>query len=250
VPYCQTILTGGYSFHGPGIELEKLDSFVVKTATIFGATGLVGSFLLRELLNKPEYGQVIAFTRRDLGIDHPRLRIRIGDFNTLTGSEDPLPTDDLFLALGSNRQKTPDQQEYRRIDHDYPVLAATRAKEGGAKSIFLLSALGANASSRAFYFRTKGETERDILALKYGQTHIFQPSMIIGQRSVYGPFEKTMATVWTALNPVLRGPLDKYRAIPAEDIAKAMACSVNLQKGSVDIYQWREMNALLHRPQV
>jgi uncharacterized protein YbjT (DUF2867 family) len=221
----------------------------IKTATIFGATGLVGSLLLHELLNKPEYAKVIAFSRRDLGIDHPKLQTRIGDINTLAASEETLQTDDLFLALGSNRQRTPDQQEYYRIDHDYPLLAAKRAQEGGAKCIFLLSALGANPSSRAFYFRTKGETERDIVALGYEQTYIFRPSMILGHREQYGPFEKTMSAVWTTLNPLLIGALDEYRAIRAEDIAKAMVGSADLQQDPVGIYKWREMNRLLHRSQ-
>ncbi len=141
----------------------------MKTATIFGATGLVGSFLLRELLDKRDYGQVVAFTRRDLGIDHPKLRTERGDFNALAASDEPLQTDEVFLALGSTRQMTPDKQEYHRIDHDYPVLAARRAQEGGAKSVFLVSAIGANPSSKTFYLRTKGETERDIVALGYGR---------------------------------------------------------------------------------
>jgi len=221
----------------------------MKTATIFGATGLVGSFLLRELLDKPDYGQVVAFTRRDLGIDHPKLRTQRGDFNALAASDEPLQTDEVFLALGSTRQMTPDKQEYHRIDHDYPVLAARRAREGGAKSIFLVSAIGANPSSRAFYLRTKGETERDIIALGYGQPHIFRPSMIVGHRKEYSPFEKPLAMIWPVLKPLLKGALDKFRAMTAEDIAKAMVYSADLQEDSVGIYQWREMNALLHRPQ-
>jgi uncharacterized protein YbjT (DUF2867 family) len=221
----------------------------MKTATIFGATGLVGSFLLRELLANPEYAQVTAFTRRDLGIAHPKLKTRSGDLTTLASSEEPIQADELFLTLGTNRQKTPDKQEYFRIDHDYPVLAARLAQEGGATSVFLLSAVGANPSSKTFYPRTKGKTERDIVALGYAQTHIFRPSMILGHRTEYSPFEKPLAKIWPLFNPFLLGALDKYRAITAEDIAKAMVFSADLQKSSVGIYQWREMNALLHRPQ-
>jgi uncharacterized protein YbjT (DUF2867 family) len=198
----------------------------MKTAAIFGATGLVGSFLLRDLLDKPDYGLVIAFTRRDLGIDHPKLRTRKADFNALAGSDEPLQTDEVFLALGSTRQKTPDKQEYYRIDHDYPVLAARRAQAGGAKSIILVSAVGANPFSKAVYLRTKGETERDIVALGYERTHIFRPSMIVGHRKEYSPFEKPLAMIWPVLNPLLIGALDKYRSMTAEDIAKAMVCSL------------------------
>jgi uncharacterized protein YbjT (DUF2867 family) len=168
----------------------------MKTATIFGATGLVGSFLLRELLANPGYAQVTAFSRRDLGITHPKLRTRSGDLTTLASLEEPIRAEELFLTLGTNRQKTPDKLEYYRIDHDYPVLAARLAQEGGARSVFLLSALGANPSSNTFYPRTEGDTERDIVALGYAQTHIFRPSMILGHRTEYSPLEKALAMIW------------------------------------------------------
>ncbi len=219
----------------------------MKTAVIFGATGLVGSFLLRDLLDHPDYGQVIAFARRDLGIDHPKLKMRIGDFNTLAASNEPLQADEVFIALGSTVRKTPDKQEYYRIDHDYPVLAARRAQEGGATSAFVVSAVGANAASGTFYLRTKGEMERDILALGAKQTCIFRPSLIVGHRNETRPMESAAAVIWPALQPLLFGGLEKYRAMTAENIARALVSAAN-QKQSGGIYHWREMDALLHRP--
>ena len=221
----------------------------MKTAAIFGATGLVGSFLLRDLLGHPDYAQVIVFTRRDPGMEHPKLKIRTGDFNTLAASNEPLQADEVFIALGSTTRKTPDQQEYYRIDHGYPVLAARRAREGGATSAFIVSAIGANADSKAFYLRTKGEMERDILALGYKRTCIFRPSLILGDRKENRPLEKVAAMAFPILNPLLRGAFDRYRAITAEDIATAMIRAADLKDGSGGIYQWREMEALLHRAQ-
>lgn len=221
----------------------------MKTAAVFGATGLVGTFLLRDLLGHPDYGQVIVFTRRDPGVDHPKLKIRTGDFNTLADSNEPLQTDEVFLSLGSTTRKTPDQREYYRIDHDYPVLAARRAREGGATSAFIVSAVGANPASKTFYLRTKGEMERDILALGYRKTCIFRPSLILGDRTENRPLEKTAAMVFPVLHPLLRGAFDQYRAMTAEDIARAMIRAADLENESGGIYQWREMDALLHRAQ-
>src|SRR5436190_1073607 len=81
------------------------------------------------------------------------------------------------------REHTPDLAEYYKIDHDYPVEAAKIAKQNGARAVFLVTAVGADASSGVFYLRTKGAVERDVTALDFAHTHIFRPSMILGQRT-------------------------------------------------------------------
>lgn len=219
----------------------------MKRALIFGSSGLVGSYLLSELLNSPDYEQVTAVVRKDLNLSHPKLRILIGDYNSLAELKEKLSADEIFIALGSTTKKTPDKQQYYQIDHDYPVLAARLAREEGATSVFLVSSVGANADSKIFYVRTKGETERDIIALGFEHTHIFRPSMIMGHRKESRTLEKTLMKLWAVLNPLLAGKLDRYRGMQAEDIAKAMknAAAAPLQK--VKIYHWKEMNNLLQQ---
>ncbi len=63
--------------------------------------------------------------------------------------QEKLVCDEVFIALGSTTKRTPDKQAYYQVDHDYPVLAARLAKEGGAHSVFLVSSVGANAASKA-----------------------------------------------------------------------------------------------------
>ncbi len=149
---------------------------MMKKAIVFGASGFVGSYLLRELLDSPDYEEVIAVVRRELPLSHPKLKTWIGDYSSLSATQEKLVCDEIFIALGSTMKRTPDKREYYRVDHDYPVLAARLAKEGGARAVFLVSSIGANAASKAFYTRTKGETERDILALNFEHTRIFRPS--------------------------------------------------------------------------
>jgi uncharacterized protein YbjT (DUF2867 family) len=152
----------------------------------------------------------------------------------------------IFIALGTTTKKTPDKRDYYQIDHDYPVLAARLAKEGGARSVFLVSTVGANPSSRFFYIKTKGETERDIIALNFENTHIFRPSMIMGNRKESRPLEKIAMKVWSVLDLLLIGKADRYRGVIAEDIARAMKKSA-ADPSELKIYYWKDMKDLLER---
>jgi uncharacterized protein YbjT (DUF2867 family) len=217
----------------------------MKKAVVFGATGFIGSHLLRKLLDNPDYERVIAVARKPLAHSHTRLTTLIGDLASLPALKPQLVADEIFIALGTTRKHTPDEAEYYKIDHDYPVLAAGIAKANGARSVFLVTAVGANAGSNLFYIRTKGEVERDILALDFDHTHIFRPSMIMGQRDEDRLRERLFVAAWRVLNPLLVGPADRYRGLTGEEIARAMANAAQHETGKVRIYHWKEMAALL-----
>ena len=217
----------------------------MKKALLFGATGFIGSNLLRDLLDSPDYAQVITVVRKPLAFSHPKLNVLIGDLASLPALSPQLVADEVFIALGTTRKTTPDEAEYYKVDHDYPVKAAEIAKANGARSVFLVTAVGANASSSVFYVRTKGEVERDILALGFDHTHIFRPSMILGMRTEDRPRERMFIAVWNVINPLLMGPVDRYRGLTGDQIAHAIARAARQQIGKVRIYHWREMTALL-----
>jgi uncharacterized protein YbjT (DUF2867 family) len=212
-----------------------------KKAVLFGASGFIGSYLLEGLLNDPDYEQVTVVVRKDLNKSHPKLKVLIGDYNALPGLSHEIVADDVFIALGTTRKNTPDEKLYYQVDHDYPVLAARIAKENGAKSVFVVTAIGANASSNVFYVRTKGETERDIIALNLPHTHIFRPSMIMGDRQESRPLEKAFMGVFSFINPLLVGSLKKYRGIEGKDVAKSMIAAAKKEAGKVQIYEWEKM---------
>ncbi len=222
----------------------------MKRAILFGSSGFIGSYLLEELLSNDDYEEVTIVVRnpesfRDKNIIHPKLKMLIGDFNSLLRLKESIIADEIFIALGTTKKQTPDEKEYYQIDHDYPVLAAKIAKENGARSIFIVSSIGANAKSTIFYTKTKGETERDIIALDFERTHIFEPSMIMGNRSETRPGEKIFIKIFTVINPLLFGKLNKYKGIDGKDIAKAMNNAAKNQSEKVKIYHWKEMNSLL-----
>ncbi|MDD4994231.1 MAG: NAD-dependent epimerase/dehydratase family protein [Paludibacter sp.] len=162
----------------------------MKKAIIFGASGFVGSHLLDELLNNPIYTEITIVVRKPVNINHPKLKTLIGDFTSMPKLIEDVIVDEIFIALGAIQNSKQSSNEFYQIDHDYPVIAAKTAKQNGAKSVFLVTAAGANANSKFKYVKTKGEIERDIIALDFQFTHIFRPTMIVGNRQDKRPLEK------------------------------------------------------------
>ncbi|WP_394776620.1 oxidoreductase [Flavobacterium sp.] len=217
----------------------------MKKAIVYGASGLVGSYILESLLDNTNYEQVIIVVRKDLNVQHPKLKTIIGDFNSLPEVVKDIQTDEVFISLGTTKKKTPDEKLYYQIDHDYPILAAKLAKENGAKAVFLVSAIGANAKSSIFYTRTKGETEQDIINQNFDHTHIFRPSMILGDRKESRPLEKILIGIFKFINPLFIGGISKYKGIEARDIAKSMVNCSDKPSEKVKILHWEEMTKLL-----
>lgn len=217
----------------------------MKRAIVYGASGLVGSYILETLLQNEDYAQVTIVVRKGLHIRHPKLKELIGDFHSLRDLVKDIGAEEIYIALGTTQKKTPDRKGYYQIDHDYPVLAAQLAKANGATSVFLVSAVGANSHSSIFYTKTKGETERDIIGLDLDHTYIFRPSMILGSRKESRRLEKIFQSVCKAINPLLIGKLSNYRGLDARYIAQAMVNAAGQLHDKVKVFHWKEMSALL-----
>lgn len=215
----------------------------MKSALLFGASGLVGSSLLTQLLDNPGYDKVIIVVRKPLNIQHPKLTTLIGDYTTLPNLKPQLKADEVFISLGTTKKKTPDQNEYYQIDHDYPVLAASIAKDNGARSILLVSAINANANSKIFYVKTKGEVEADIININFEHTYIFRPSMLVGDRKESRPTEKFFIGLFSILNPLFAGSWKRYHSIQVKDLAAAMIQAANDLSVKVKRYHWQDINS-------
>ena len=219
----------------------------MKRALLFGATGFIGSQLLPMLLASADYDHVTMVVRRDPGLVHAKLVTLVGDLDSLPALADRIAVDDVFIALGTTKAKVPDEAAYYRIDHDYPVQAAAIAQSRGATGVFLVSSVGASADSSVFYMRTKGETERDVIALGIARTHVFRPSQLLGQRVENRPREKFIIAAWPMVNWLLVGGARKYRGIAGADVARAMLRSASEGATGVHIHEWSDMQALASR---
>ena len=195
---------------------------MTKSALLLGASGLVGSALLQELLEGAEYAKVTVFVRRELEVQHPKLVQRVVDFERLKDVAEEFRVDDVFCCLGTTIKKAGSQDAFRKVDFTYPVECAKLAKAKGARRFLIITAMGANAGSGIFYNRVKGEVEEVLRALQLPALHIFRPSLLLGERSEVRVGESIGIKLAPVLGVLLVGPLRKYRAIEGRVVAKAM----------------------------
>ncbi len=195
-----------------------------RTALLAGASGLVGGFCLKELLEDPGYSHITILVRSPLGLKNPKLTEMVLDFDHLKTALKGVLVDDVFCALGTTRKKSPTPEAYRKIDYDYVVRLAQATHKNKAKQFLVVSSLGANPDSSFPYTRLKGEMEKAVAEVRFEALHIFQPSFITGEkdRKERRPMEKVMEWSITPLSFLFAGPLKKYKPISAQTIAKAM----------------------------
>ncbi|SDL01260.1 Uncharacterized conserved protein YbjT, contains NAD(P)-binding and DUF2867 domains [Pedobacter sp. ok626] len=191
-------------------------------AIVAGATGLIGSSLLQQLLDHPDYTMVTAIVRKEIPLQHPKLRQVVIDFDQLENHQEHLKGDVVFCALGTTKSKTPDKDQYRKIDYQYPLDIAFIAQQNGVSQYHLVSALGANQDSAIFYSKLKGEVERDLKTIPFKAIHIYRPSLLVGDRKERRSGEGIMIGLMRVLNPLLIAGLKKYRSIKIEKVASAM----------------------------
>lgn len=194
----------------------------MRTALVFGATGLIGGHLVRQLLESPEYHRVVLLLRRPLGLAHEKLEQQVTDFNRLEEHRAAFRVDDLYCCLGTTMRKAGSREAFRRVDYDYPLAAARLAREAGVKRYLLVSSMGADPGSAIFYSRVKGEVEEAIAAVGLPSLLIFRPSLLLGEREEARFGESVAAAVSRVIAPLMVGPLARIRAIEGKTVARAM----------------------------
>ena len=152
-------------------------------AIVVGATGAVGRDLVEALCADPRYTEVRTFTRRELGVDDPKLRPYVVDFERTEGWHDLVQGDVIFSALGTSKKQAGSKEAQYHIDHDYQLMFATFAKQNGVRHMVLVSSAGADTGSSFFYMKLKGVIERDVEALGFAGLTIVQPPSLIRKRS-------------------------------------------------------------------
>lgn len=213
----------------------------MKTAWLAGASGLVGSLLLRNLLEEPECAAVVSFGRRPLGVTSPKLVERRVDFAALdvAGLAEP---DVAFCTLGTTIAKAGSEAAFRAVDHDAVLAFANAARSAGARCFVVVTSLGASRTSRTFYSRVKGEVEEDLRALGFPSLAIAQPSLLLGDRAESRPAER----VAIVASRLLSGVLKPFSARPIEAAVVARALMALMQKApsGVTVYPSGQLQIL------
>ncbi|MGO4329475.1 nucleoside-diphosphate sugar epimerase [Cupriavidus sp. 2TAF22] len=196
---------------------------------IAGATGLVGREILSGLLADDTVTEVHSLVRRMPAIRHPKLTNRIVDFSALP----PLPhADELYLALGTTIKVAGSQEAFRAVDYDANLAVAGAALSAGARRIGVVSAMGADAGSRVFYSRVKGDMEEALTQMPVERLVIARPSLLVGDRESLGQPTRRGEEIGFALGNALGFLIPaNYRPIEAAAVAKALLAAVPSSKG-------------------
>ena len=194
----------------------------MKTALLFGSSGLVGGHLLNQLIKDTNYSKIKLFVRSDAEISDPKVEIIKTDFNSLENHKEDIKGDDCFFCIGTTKHNSPDKDDYRRVELEIPKEVAQIAKSNLVNSFIFVSALYANPKSSGEYIRFKGQVEEELKELNFPKLAILRPSFLIGDRKEKRVSEMIGIFVFKLLSPLLLGPLKKMKPIHSEIVAKAM----------------------------
>lgn len=199
---------------------------------LLGATGLIGGYCLDYLLGAPAYGKVVVLTRRKMKLQHAKLEQHVIDFDRLQDYRPLLRANDIFCCLGTTRSRAGSKEAFYQVDYVYCYEAARIAAEEGASQFLLISSVGADPDSLFYYFRVKGELEKAVKELPFWAVHIFQPSVLLGERPENRWGEQLAASIGKRIDSVTGGMLSRFRPIEAEVVAKTMVeVAQGLQRG-------------------
>lgn len=193
---------------------------------IVGATGLVGGEVLKLALADERIEQVVAPTRTPLPA-HPKLENPIVDFDVLPEDAAWWQADAVICTLGTTIKKAGSNEDFRRVDFDYPLRVAELAKAHGARAYALNSALGADPASSTFCFRVKGEVEAALTSVGFESLTVVRPSMIGGHRKEFRLAERIGIALMTLFRPLIP---KRFRVVAPERIAAALLESAIMGK--------------------
>lgn len=220
---------------------ERWKSMTKKSAIVVGATGLVGTSLVKQLCENENYVSVLAIGRNKVDYQHEKLTQHLSSFEELVDADFDF-AHEVFCCLGTTRKKAGSREQVEKVDYEYPLRVATIAKNRRIEHFLVISAMGANDKSLAHYSRVKGKLEEALIKFEFPRLSIIRPSLLVGKRAEFRLGEAFGAAVLKVANPLLVGGLKKYRSIAASQVALAMMCiALSNEKTSVKIYNSDEL---------
>ena len=212
----------------------------MKTALLFGASGLVGSHLLNLLISNNNYSKIKLFVRSTIDIIDPKIEIIQTNFNNLENHREDIKGDDCFFCIGTTKKNSPDKNEYKRVELEVPKQVAQIAKSNSVNSFVFISSGYADPKSSGDYLKFKGEVEEELKRLNFPNLGIMRPSFLLGDRKEKRIGEKIGIFVFKLLSPLFLGPLKKMKPIQSATVAKAMI-AITQNKVSKTIFESDEI---------
>ena len=217
----------------------------MKTALLFGASGLVGNHLLNQLISNNNYSKIKLFVRSTIDISDPKIEIIQTDFNNLENHKEDIIGDDCFFCIGTTKKNSPDKNEYRRVELDVPKEIAQIAKSNSVNSFVFVSSGYADPKSSGDYLKFKGEVEEELKKINFPKLGIMRPSFLLGDRKEKRVGEKIGIFVFKLLSPLFLGPLKKMKPIHSATVAKAMI-AITQNDSSKKIFESNEISEIIN----
>ena len=194
----------------------------MKTALVFGSSGLVGQQLVQQLIHNSTYEKIKLFVRKTPKIQNPKIEIVNTNFDNIEILSPEIKGDDCFFCIGTTKKNSPDKIEYQRVELDLPKKVANLAKKNNIHSFIFISSGYANSKSSGDYLRYKGLVEEELLSLNFNNLGILRPSFLLGNRKEKRVGEKMGIIIFQILSPLMVGPLKRMKPIHVKTVAGAM----------------------------
>ena len=194
----------------------------MKTAIIFGSSGLIGNELFKTILLNNSYDKIKVFVRSIPLINNPKVEIIKTDFTNLEKYKDKIIGDDCYFCIGTTKKDTPNKDEYRIVEYDIPIKVAKITKANSVNSFFYVSSIGANPNASSNYLKNKGQVEEELKTLNFSKLAIIRPSLLVGNRKSFRLGEVIFTPIMNTLTFFAFGSLKKYKPIKIENVVKAM----------------------------
>jgi len=209
-------------------------------ATLLGATGLIGSHVLKYLVEDDDVSSITTVVRRKINFNHPKVKEVVIDFTDEKAFRTAIePKSIIFCAVGTTNKKVKgNTTKYRAVDFDIPVKAAQFGIEKDSQAFVLVSSLGANPRSSNFYTKLKGEVEEEITSLGYPNLHIFRPSLLLGDRQEFRLGEQVAKAFMRTFSFVMPS---KIKPIQAKAVAKAMLKASKIKIDGRQVYHYQDI---------
>jgi uncharacterized protein YbjT (DUF2867 family) len=217
----------------------------VKTALLFGASGLVGSHVLNQLISNNNYSKIKLFVRSSINMSDPKIEIIQTDFNNLENHREDIKGDDCFFCIGTTKKNSPDKNEYKRVELEVPKQIAQIAKSNLVNSFVFISSGYADPKSSGDYLKFKGEVEEELKRLNFPKLGIMRPSFLLGDRKEKRIGEKIGIFVFKLLSPLFLGPLKKMKPIHSATVAKAMI-TISQNDSLKTIFESNEISEIIN----
>ncbi len=209
-----------------------------------GGSGLIGSKLLAQLDLDPKISRIHSFSRSPLKKSSAKVSEHIDEQLALHSLAEDIRPRAAFSCLGTTIKKAGSQAAFQAIDRDLVLSFAMLARKSGCEQFHLVSSMGADAGSRNFYLRTKGQTEAGLADLGFPALHIYRPSLLLGARGEKRSGELLASKIYHSVENLFPSFLDKFRPIEAEAVAEFMKNKLASSADGVLIWENLELHRL------